>query len=335
MLVAIRPGPRSKAGGHRSNPSGESSAGARATHLSELTGFGRCGAPGWPRTKGAFAPPARSCGDATGTGRAAPARRGAPACRSPCAARSRSAGRGASSSTSSASRVVFARIDAAEIAATSRSPLTMARAAAGERAGNGCRRRAPRRARRASASTARRIASSVACRMLSASISATSAHADRPGERCSRICGPRAPRAAAAEHLGVAQARDGPRGSRITAAATTGPASGPRPASSTPATRSCARTARLPAARRRSRPRRGARCPPQSAREVGEQRLQPPPRHGIVEEVERGLRDVASAVASSCRNSGTTKRPASTLGSPTQGSRACARTIHAVSRATR
>ena len=51
-------------------------------------------------------------------------------------------------------------------------------------------------------------------------------------------------------------------------------------------------------------------------RESGEQRLEPTPRDGVVEQVQRRLREVAR-VASLCRNSGTTNRPASTLGSPT------------------
>ena len=88
-------------------------------------------------------------------------------------------------------------------------------------------------------STARRIASSVACKMFSASISSTlasptlqhSALARTSSARRSRVTGP-----------SVLESRSpliGFCSSRITAAATTGPASGPRPASSTPATKPC------------------------------------------------------------------------------------------------
>jgi hypothetical protein len=88
--------------------------------------------------------------------------------------------------------------------------------------------------RQPSPSSARRIASSVACRMLIASISQGSATADRPQAMLrSRM------RGEFLAHLGSSALESampsiGRRRSRMTALATTGPASGPRPASSTP-----------------------------------------------------------------------------------------------------
>ena len=91
--------------------------------------------------------------------------------------------------------------------------------------------RTPRR------STARRMASRLAARMFSASISAASAQATAQAVARAATASASRARAAAPSVLESASPATGRPGSRITAAATTGPASGPRPASSTPATR--------------------------------------------------------------------------------------------------
>ena len=92
-----------------------------------------------------------------------------------------------------------------------------------------------------SRATARRIASNVACRMLSREISATDA-APTPISASPEACN--AANAASRDSgvsffessISAARAAVSPAGN-TTAAAITGPASGPRPASSTPATR--------------------------------------------------------------------------------------------------
>ena len=86
-----------------------------------------------------------------------------------------------------------------------------------------------------SASSARRMASIVACRMLIASISQGSDQPIPNAMQRSRILPESSSRTSAHSALESAMPRMGRRRSRITAAATTGPASGPRPASSTPA----------------------------------------------------------------------------------------------------
>ena len=73
--------------------------------------------------------------------------------------------------------------------------------------------------------------------MLSSSISSTLAHATDHASARSLIRGARASRFFAVNFFESASPSIGRSGSRITAAAQTGPASGPRPASSTPAVR--------------------------------------------------------------------------------------------------
>ena len=143
----------------------------------------------------------------------------------------------------------------------------------------------------ASPSQARRIASSVAWRMLSASISATSASAIAHASARSRITTASSSRRGADSSLESRSPAIGRAGSRITAAATTGPASGPRPASSIPAIRrpvvSASRalrrsswrgtgafTRRPARARRRPLRRRARRCPPSARRRI--RRTAPP-----------------------------------------------------------
>ena len=104
-----------------------------------------------------------------------------------------------------------------------------------------CRPRSPHPARPAAGPTARRIASMAACRMFSRSISATEAAPTPISTRCARCRAAKAAARAAGESFlesssSFARRRLTPRGN-TTAAATTGPASGPRPTSSTPATR--------------------------------------------------------------------------------------------------
>ena len=164
--------------------------------------------------------------------RAAPP--GARASSSPCGRRSRTADAPRAGRCSSRSRWTLAMIDAAEIARTRASPpITVAPASPARAAG--CRRPARCSAAGASPSTARRIASSVARRMLSRSISSTLASATlqqtAPWRRISRSSRSRSSGCSSFESF---RPRIGPFSSRITAAATTGPASGPRPASSTP-----------------------------------------------------------------------------------------------------
>ena len=85
-------------------------------------------------------------------------------------------------------------------------------------------------------STARVIVAIVLCRMLMRSISSTSPHATHQASAFSRISRASASRFFAVSFLESANPSIGRAGSRITAAAQTGPARGPRPASSTPAT---------------------------------------------------------------------------------------------------
>ena len=84
-------------------------------------------------------------------------------------------------------------------------------------------------------STARRMARRLACKILSWSISSTLA-SPTPTVAISRISGASASRRFSESILESARPSGMAFGSRITAAAITGPASGPRPASSTPAT---------------------------------------------------------------------------------------------------
>ena len=133
------------------------------------------------------------------------------------------------------SRAVLARMEAAAIAAQRPSPPTNASAAQPRsntrlpsiRAVTG---------RSASWSTARRMASPVAWRMFRSAISATVAKAKPKARAVARISASSAARAAAVSALESFRPTGIRRGSRITAAAVTGPAQGPRPASSTPQT---------------------------------------------------------------------------------------------------
>src|SRR5678816_775563 len=133
----------------------------------------------------------------------------------------------------SASRAVLARMEAAEMAVTFTSPFTMARhlnTTAGEyrpsvQTSDGS---------MPSDSTARRMASRLARRMLMVSISSTLATATDQASARSRISSARRSRAASVRTLESASPSMGLAGSRTTAAAKTLPASGPRPASSTP-----------------------------------------------------------------------------------------------------
>ena len=132
-----------------------------------------------------------------------------------------------------ASRAVLARIDAAEIAGSLSSPpmsSSIAQSSRGARLPS-IRARSTRSARPV---TARSIASRVARRMFSWSISATEALAiDQPAAR-SRISSASVSRRAADSFFESRRPSIGRSTSRTTAAAYTGPASGPRPASSTP-----------------------------------------------------------------------------------------------------
>ena len=89
-----------------------------------------------------------------------------------------------------------------------------------------------------SPSIARRMPVSVACRILSRSISSHSTNSIRHASARSTISGYSASRRASLSFLESFRPSIGRCGSRMTAATDTGPASGPRPASSTPAIRS-------------------------------------------------------------------------------------------------
>ncbi len=67
-------------------PAGKINRASTGRHLSELTGFGRSATLFRPRTKDAFARPARTCVDESRKDRGARARPGDRACRSPCSA---------------------------------------------------------------------------------------------------------------------------------------------------------------------------------------------------------------------------------------------------------
>src|SRR6185312_1884484 len=86
-------------------------------------------------------------------------------------------------------------------------------------------------------SSARLIARKVAPRMFNASIPSRSAHATAQAMHRARMSVARRSRSSGVRVLESARPRIRRLGSRMTAAATTGPARGPLPASSTPATR--------------------------------------------------------------------------------------------------
>ncbi len=132
---------------------------------------------------------------------------------------------------------VFARIDAALIAGSVASPPTIARALKDRPKPSRRGRRLPSMSSRCGlklmASTARRIARNVACRILSASISAGSAQPIPKHSARRRIAALKRARVSALKTFESAMPAMARPGRRITAAATTGPAKGPRPASST------------------------------------------------------------------------------------------------------
>ena len=153
---------------------------------------------------------------------------------SPCGGRSRSAGRSRSSSIIIRSRVTLAMMEAAAMESDSASPAMTVRTGQGS-----CGARLPSTRARlggvASWRSASAMAQKVACRILSRSMRATSA---MPMPTCAlaRIGSKSASRCAALSFLESSRPSGMRAGSRITAAATTGPAQGPRPASSMPQT---------------------------------------------------------------------------------------------------
>ncbi len=170
---------------------------------------------------------------------------------SPCGARSRSPGTAAATRVMKASRAVLARIDAALISPTRASPPMMASnsqlrpsiAAPGHRLPS----TQTRPGATASPRIARRIASSEASRMFKTSISAASTQPMAQALALLRTRAASRSRPADDSCLESRRPAMGRRGSRITAAATTGPARGPRPASSTPAVRPPARRGQVTA----------------------------------------------------------------------------------------
>src|SRR3569833_938504 len=123
------------------------------------------------------------------------------------------------------------------ITGTVSSPLTMASARHGNSAGQRSPSTSASSGTVCSASTARFIASMLAHRMLSVSISSPSACATAQASAFSLISISSASRRCSVSSLESARPSMGRAGSSITAAAVTVPASGPRPASSTPAIR--------------------------------------------------------------------------------------------------
>ena len=97
-------------------------------------------------------------------------------------------------------------------------------------------RAASRQGRSRRPSTARRIANRLACRIFSSSISCADAHATHHTACCSMRCRSSSRRFADSFLLSLRPEMSNS-GGRITAAATTGPARQPRPASSRPASR--------------------------------------------------------------------------------------------------
>ena len=130
----------------------------------------------------------------------------------------------------------MARIEAAEISGTRWSPFTSAKQATAT-SGTWSPSTTTSSGACCSISTARFIASSVARRMFRRSISSTEATATAQASARSRIATASASRVGSLSCLESASPSMGRAGSRITAAANTAPASGPRPASSTPQSR--------------------------------------------------------------------------------------------------
>ena len=133
------------------------------------------------------------------------------------------------------SRVTFATIDAAAMAAERRSPPITPRWAIGN---DGIRKASTKTAsgRGARAKTARRIACRVAWWMLIRSISSGSIAITAHAVHLAQISSCNRSRAAAVSAFESARPSMRRSGSRITAPAITGPARHPRPTSSTPAT---------------------------------------------------------------------------------------------------
>ena len=170
-----------------------------------------------------------------GRARAGPARRNAPARCSPCGARSRSPDGRAPSRVISRSRVTLATIEAAAIDSTSASPrdhrLAVAAAVDAVAAVDEHELRPHRQRRDRARQRPQRGAQDVV-----AVDARGRAERDRDLRRWRRSSR-RASRASSASSFLESLSPRGMRlGSRMTAAATTGPASGPRPASSQPAT---------------------------------------------------------------------------------------------------
>ncbi len=133
-----------------------------------------------------------------------------------------------------ASRVTLATIEAAAIEAICASP-PMTDSAGKASVGGSLPSTSTKAGASASAATARRIASSVAWRMLIVSISAAVALAMPMASADCAISANSSSRRAGVRFFESSSPSGTACGSRITAAATTGPASGPRPTSSTPA----------------------------------------------------------------------------------------------------
>ena len=200
----------------------------------------------------AWRAPARTSGDDGWSGRAGSARRNAPARCSPCGARSHSPDAPAPSRIISRSRVTLATIEAAAIEATSASPEITAsqsqpQSMRSRPSTNTSRGRTGSAAHRARQRPQRGAQDVVA-------IDARRPSRRRPRPRRWRRSLRRASRAPRRSSFLESSSPRGMRsGSRMTAAATTGPASGPRPASSQPATGQTPRfSARALAAERRA-----------------------------------------------------------------------------------
>src|SRR5579884_769307 len=133
------------------------------------------------------------------------------------------------------SRVTLARIEAALIAGSMASPSTIARAGQGASSGTCVPSISASCGTGASAASARAMPSRVARKMLCRSMSSTLTSTTLNASARSRMRAASAARRAGPSTFESASPRMRRAGSSITAATTTGPASGPRPASSTPA----------------------------------------------------------------------------------------------------
>ena len=278
---------------------------------------------------GARIVPAHRSSDGSRSGPAGAAPQGASVSNSPCGSPARSRDSSTPARSMCASRATLATIDAALTQATLASPSTTGSIV----------QRSPRPARigqrspstitcsgaHGNASSALRIARKVACRMLSASISAASAQPIPHARLRRRISPASSSRRAAVSTFESARPSIVSRGSSMTAAAVTGPASGPRPASSTPTTQRGLGHSKLPcrplALHRRAvpgpapgwrRPRTRWHC----GAAASVYRLESPPLAPHVRPVEllEHRRAQHLGVTSSWKNSGTRSRPASRFG---------------------